>query len=218
MKQIQDISSTFYIRNADSSEWKLLDKIVELHRKCFPGFFLSSMNKGFLRYLYRSFCEYEHAELIVAFENEKPVAFIACSWDTSGTYGFMLHRHLIPFMWFSFLAVLRRPSIIKKMFRAVDMPKETVRDENYVKIFSLCVHPDYQGRGLGTVMMNELKHRTNFSNFHYITLETDADNNEGANRFYQENGMKLSKVFVTPEGRRMNKYHYRIHQNEDSVS
>ena len=218
MKQIHDISTTFYIRNADSSERKLLNQIVGLHRKCFDGFFLSTMNKGFLRQLYKSFCEHEHSELIVAFENEVPAAFMACSWDTSGTYRFMLRRHFITFAWYSFLAVLRRPSIIKKLFRAVDMPKETVRDENYVKIFSLCVDPEYQGRGFGTILMDELKHKTNFSHFQYITLETDADNNVAANRFYLSCGMKLSSVIVTPEGRKMNKYHYRIHQDEDSVS
>ncbi len=215
MKQIDEVSKTFYIRNVDSSERKLINEIVDLHRLSFEGFFLSTMNKGFLRHLYMAFCEHEHSELIVAFENEIPVGFMACSWDTSGVYRFMLRRHLIPFAWYAFLAVLRRPSLISKMFRATSMPKESVRDENYVKIFSLGVHPDYHGRGFVSMLLEELKHKTNFARFKYITLETDAENNDAANKFYQQNGMKLSSTFVTPEGRKMNKYHYRIHRNED---
>ena len=217
VKQLNDASTNFYIRNIDSTEHKLLNQIVDLHRQCFEVFFLSTLHNVFLMHFYMSFCEHEHSELIVAFENEAPVAFVACSWDTSGVYRYMLSNHFIPFVWYSLLSVLGRPSLIKKMFRAVDMPKESIRDENYVKIFSLGVHPDYQHKGLGTMMLNELKHRTNFSNFQYITLETDAENNDSVNRFYVNNGMKLSSVIVTPEGRKMNKYHYRV-KHEHIVS
>ncbi|MBQ3418160.1 MAG: hypothetical protein IJH32_10065 [Ruminococcus sp.] len=68
------------------------------------------------------------------------------------------------------------------------------------------------------MLLDELKHLVDRSEFEYITLETDADNNAAANRFYQKNGMKLSSVFTTPEGRRMNKYHYRKKHNESAVS
>ena len=49
-----------------------------------------------------------------------------------------------------------------------------------------------------------------FSKYDYITLETDAVDNEAANAFYQKNGFVLSDVFTTSEGRVMNKYHFRV--------
>lgn len=164
-----------------------------------------------------SFCEHQNSNLLVILEDEVPVAFLAYSWNTSGVYSFMIKKHLLRFMWYSFLAFLRRPSIFTKMFRALKMPAESKRDESYVKIFSIGVHPDYRNRGYGSILLDELKHRINLSGFDYITLETDADNNEGANTFYKKNGLVLSSIYVTPEGRKMNKYHYR-NKHEHSIS
>ena len=218
MRQGYDRSMNFRVRNVDSSEKRLINEVVRLHKKVFDGFFLSTMTNSFLRTLYTSFCEHNKSVLMVAFDDERPRAFMAYSWDTSGVYAYMLKHHLVSFMWNSFIAVLKKPSTILKFFRAVNMPKESERDENYVKIFSLGVDPDCWGKGYGAMLLDELKHLVDHSEFEYITLETDADNNEAANKFYQKNGMRLSSVFTTPEGRRMNKYHYRKKSNESAVS
>ena len=200
------------IKTIKPTQKNILDTVVLLHITSFQGFFLSSLHKGFLRQLYRSFSEHERSDLLVAVEDDgKAVGFLAYSWDSGDLFRFMLHRHLLSFMWYSFLSFLRQPRILLKMFGALKMPSKSVRSEEYVKIFSLAVDPVYQNQHIGTLLLNELKSRVDFDTYTYITLETDADNNEKVNRFYQKNGLVLSSRFTTPEGRRMNKYHYRIH-------
>ena len=48
-----------------------------------------------------------------------------------------------------------------------------------------------------------------FAKYAYITLETDAVDNEEVNRFYQKNGFTLARTYETREGRKMNEYRYR---------
>ena len=49
---------------------------------------------------------------------------------------------------------------------------------------------------------------TDFEKNVYITLETDAENNEAANVFYRKNGFVQAREYVTREGRRMIEYRY----------
>ena len=205
------------VHTIEPTQKDILDKIVDMHIASFKGFFLSSMHHGFLRTLYRSFTEHKSSELLVAFDGDTAVGFIAYSWDTRGIYRYMLSRHFFTFFWYSFLSFVRRPSIVKKLFSALSMPKNSKRDEHYCKIFSIGVDPARHGEGIGSMLIDTLKHRIDFSKYAYITLETDAYNNDYANKFYLDNGMTLSSVFVTAEGRVMNKYHYRVHY-ENPVS
>ena len=198
------------IDNIETSQKEIIEAVVDLHIKAFEGFFLSSLHRGFLRVLYKSFIEHESSELLIAADDSyTPVGFIAYSWDTSGVYSYMLKRHFFLFVWYSFLSFIKKPSILKKMFSALAMPSKSKRDECYYKIFSIGVDPDCQTRGIGTMLIDELKSRVDFEKYRYITLETDAENNDQVNQFYINNGFSLSSVFYTFEGRKMNKYHYR---------
>ena len=58
-------------------------------------------------------------------------------------------------------------------------------------------------------LYDALKERVDFSEFAYITLETDAVDNEAANKFYVKNGFTLEREYETREGRKMNEYRYR---------
>lgn len=205
------------IRVVMVNEKEVIDQIVILHQKTFEGFFLSTLHPGFLRYLYKSFANHPESELLIAEEDGRPVGFLAYSWNTTGAYRYMLRRYFFPFVWYSFLSFLKKPSIFFKMFSALSMPYTHVREEGYVKIFSLGVDPACQQQNIGSLLLQELIRRVDFDRYPYITLETDADNNDYANRFYQKNGFRLSKELTTFEGRRMNKYHYRK-TNEHTVS
>ena len=64
------------------------------------------------------------------------------------------------------------------------------------------------GKGIGTALIDYLKSMIDFTNYSFISLETDADNNSAVNQFYIANGFKLDKQYTTAENRRMNEYHY----------
>ena len=201
--------TVFVFRSVDSHEKELIDKIVELHHSSFKGFFLSTLHPGFLRQLYMAFAMYKKSELIVALDDKKPIGFIAFSFNTKGAYRYMLWRRFFPFFWYSFLSFVKKPAIVFKMFSALSMPYSHTREADYVKVFSIAVDPDYRFHGIGTKLINEMKKLVDFTQYEYITLETDAVDNDNAINFYIKNGFKLSREFFTFEGRKMNKYHYR---------
>lgn len=204
-------------RSVDIQEKELIDDVVELHRISFEGFFLSTLHPGFLRQLYKSFVTHKQSELLVALDDEKMVGFISYSFNTTGVYRHMLWRHFFPFVWYSFLSFLKNPSIFFKMFSALSKPYSHTREQEYVKVFSIGVDPKYQKHGIGSKLIDEMKKTVDFTQYEYITLETDATDNESANNFYTKNGFKLSQQIITFEGRRMNKYHYRVkHEDSDS--
>ena len=192
----------------DSHDKQAIESIVTLHKITFSGFFLASMNRGFLRYLYRSVCEYEESTLLAAVDGDKLIGFIAFGKNISNLYKYMIKHHIIPFMWYSLLAFLRKPSICGKLFRALKMPKRSKRDSNSVKVSSIGVDPEYREQGVGSKLLDAVKVSVDFSTIDYITLETDKIDNDPANAFYIKNGFRLSYVFETPEGRVMNVYHY----------
>ena len=205
------------IKSIEKAEKGVIDKIVQLHIASFQGFFLSSLHPGFLRQLYKSFVTHKQSELLVAFDGGETVGFLAYSMDTSGAYKHMLRRYFCPFVWYSFLSFLKKPSIFFKMFSALSMPYSHRRETSYVKVFSIGTEPEYRHQGVGSMLIRDMKNRVDFDTYEYITLETDAEDNDSANRFYLSNGFRLSSEFITFEGRRMNKYHYR-RRNEAAVS
>ena len=121
----------------------------------------------------------------------------------------MIKTRLIQFAWYSFGAFLRKPKVFMRLVRAFLKPSESKREEKYVELSSIGVRPDAKSKGIGSALIKELKETVDFSDYAYINLETDAVNNEGANRFYEKNGFALERTFVTHEGRRMNEYRFR---------
>lgn len=196
------------IRKVEATEKKTIKQIVQIHLKTFPGFFLTFMGKGFLNQMYACYCRHAESGLYAAFEGEAPVGFLAYSSDFSGLYKYMIKKRFFPFFWYSVGAFFRKPKVFMRLVRALLKPSEAKREEAYVELSSIGVEPDQKGKGIGSLLIAELKKNTDFEKFAYINLETDAENNEGANRFYQKNGFVLSRTYQTHEGRKMNEYRY----------
>ncbi len=198
------------IRTVSTEERKMVEAVVQIHLETFQGFFLTFMGKGFLRQMYSSYCAHEASGILAGFnEQEKLVGFLAYSADLAGLYKHMIARRLVPFMWYALGAFLRKPKVFMRLIRAFLKPGESRRQESYVELASIGTMPQWKGQGVGSQLIEALKARVDFDKYSYITLETDAVDNDGANAFYVKNGFSLVRSYRTHEGRKMNEYRYR---------
>lgn len=197
------------IREVKSDEKYLINDVVTIHLNTFQGFFLTFMGRAFLLEMYQSYCEHRQSGLLVAIEDEKAIGFLAYSYNFSGLYKFMIKTRLIQFGWYSIGALLRRPSAFIHLIRAFLKPSEVKRNEKYVELASIGVGPTNKNKGIGSLLIEELKKIVDFNKYAYITLETDAIDNEGAIHFYEKNGFKRERMFETNECRKMYEYRYR---------
>lgn len=196
------------IREVKSEEKELINDIVSIHLNTFTGFFLTFMGRGFLNQMYRSYCDHDESGLLVAEDNGKAIGFLAYSGNFSGLYKFMIKTRLIPFGWYSVGAFFRRPSAFMHIIKAFLKPSEVKRDEKYVELSSIGVDPTIKSKGVGSLLIDELKKIVDFNKFAYITLETDAVNNDGAIHFYEKNGFVRERMYETDEGRKMFEYKF----------
>ena len=196
------------IREVKSEEKELINDIVSIHLNTFTGFFLAFMGRGFLNQMYRSYCDHDESGLLVAEENGKAIGFLAYSGNFSGLYKYMIKTRLIPFGWFSVGAFFRRPSAFMHIIKAFLKPSEVKREEKYVELSSIGVDPTIKSKGVGSLLIDELKKIVDFNKFAYITLETDAVNNDGAIHFYEKNGFVRERMYETDEGRKMYEYRF----------
>lgn len=198
------------IKHVDKADKHTIDRIVAIHLDTFQGFFLTFLGRGFLKQMYSSYCDHQASGLLAAFDDENNiVGFLAYSAEMSGLYKHMIKTRLIPFMWYSLGAFLRKPAVFMRLVRAFLKPGEAKRSEAYVELASIGVSPEAKSKGIGSQLISSLKQLVDFSKYAYITLETDAVNNEGANAFYVKNGFVLQRSYTTSEGRAMNEYRYR---------
>lgn len=196
------------IREVKYDEKKLINDIVTIHLNTFTGFFLTFMGSGFLNQMYTSYCDYEEAGLLVAEEDGKAIGFLAYSSNFSGLYKFMIKTRLIQFGWYSIGAFFRRPSAFLHIISAFLKPGEAKREEKYVELSSIGVDPNIKSKGIGSLLIDSLKRKVDFTKFAYINLETDAVDNEGAIHFYEKNGFVRERMFETDEGRKMYEYRF----------
>ncbi len=197
------------IKELNQKSPETIKEIALLHKKAFPHFFLTQLGTGFLRTLYTGYMEDDDSGIIVAEECGRIEGFIAYSNDYPRFYKGLIKNHLIRFAICSLGAAIRHPSFIKRLLGAFKKSDSVVKEENYVELASICVNPSIENKGVGTQLIDYLKKMVDFNKFAYINLETDADGNDGANRFYRKNGFELVRQYFTTEGRRMNEYRYR---------
>jgi len=200
--------NNFTIRKVSKSEKSVINDIVNIHLATFNGFFLTFMGRGFLRQMYLSYTQHKESDIYIATENGTAIGFLAYSTCMSGLYKYMIKHHLMQFAWYSLGALFRKPEVFIRLIRAFSKPRESKRNERYVELASIGVHPDAKAKGIGSRLIDALKSDIDFAEFEYITLETDAVDNEIANKFYTKNGFHVVREYKTHEGRRMYEYRY----------
>lgn len=192
-----------------TNDKNIVNEIVDIHMATFQGFFLTFLGKGFLKQLYEGYIEHKQSNLIVAKQNNEIVGFIAYSSDISDLYKYLIKKKLLLFAWYSFIAFIKNPKILFRLLSAFSKSEEVNRKEKYIELASIGVKPDVKAQGIGSSMISYMKEQIDFNEYEYISLETDAENNEYANKFYQKNGFILERTYETKQGRKMNEYRNR---------
>lgn len=198
------------IKELHSADKNTILTIAQLHKRAFPSFFLTQLGTPFLTTLYTGYMEDKDSGIIVAENKGRIIGFIAYSKDYSRFYKGLMKNHLLKFAFCSLGAAVRHPSFIKRLLGAFKKSDSVVKEEKYVELSSICVDPRIESRGLGSKLIDYLKGIVDFNTYAYINLETDAEDNEGANHFYVKNGFRLTRIFTTAEGRKMNEYRFSL--------
>jgi ribosomal protein S18 acetylase RimI-like enzyme len=111
------------------------------------------------------------------------------------------------FGWACFKPLLRRPSIFRRLVRALlyrgDPP---LSSQNGALLASICVDPDSQGSGIGNEMLAAFEWEMWKRNADFVYLLTDRDENQAVQGFYWKHGWIVETEFTTPEGRTIRRY------------
>ena len=193
-----------------------INRIVEIHIRAFPGFFLTSLGNDFLKKYYNYILEYEKSIFLIVEEDGLSVGFVAGFLDPRFFYSILKNQKLS--LGISILKIFfKKPWIIFQILqRYKQLVKfQTQRENNSVELASLAVDPDYSGRGLGKLLIKKFLEVSKEKAATFVYLTTDTFNNEKVNNFYKNLGFKLYKMFSTPSGRIMNEYRYFFENIED---
>ncbi len=202
-----------------SIEAKHIDEVVEAHMSAFPTFFLTFLGRRFLREFYKSFLVDDAGMGFVAEEEQtgSAIGVIVGPVVPDGYFKRLLKRRWWAFCIASAGAVLRRPSTIRRLMRAVFYRGQSPEGPKRSLLSSIAVSPEHQGRGVGKALIEAWVAEARRRGSAGCYLTTDKENNEATNHFYLRTGWKVESSFTPPEGRAMNRYVLNFQQAPDQA-
>ncbi len=184
-----------------------ITQVVTIHLTSFPGFFLSFLGHRFLVFYYSNICSASDGISFVYLDSAgNPAGFVAGATNPGKFYSRLLKQNWVRFSFASLSAICRKPTVIKRIARALFHPSQNPSGDEVAGLFSIGVLPELQGTGTGKELVQKFLKEANSKGCKRVFLTTDRDNNDKVNTFYQEQGFRIDRQYVTPEGRRMNEY------------
>jgi ribosomal protein S18 acetylase RimI-like enzyme len=133
----------------------------------------------------------------------------------TGYFKRLLRKRWYAFCLASTAAVLKRPTIIKRLFRALFYRGEAPAGQQRALLSSVAVSPKAQGQGIGQALVKRWVNEVRRCGGTGCYLTTDVENNEKVNSFYQNLGWRIESTYTTPEGRMMNRYIFDLPQKSE---
>lgn len=192
------------IRLAGASD---LPRVVEIHQKSFGNFFLTRLGSNFLHRYYSLVLDYGDGILLVS-ERQDELQGFACGFVNPAGFYYRMWRAKLTFAVPLLSALLRQPSLIKKVLYGVHRIHSTASKwpERSCELSSIAVAPESGGNGFGKALMESFLGEARSRNAHCVFLTTDADDNDAVNAFYRNAGFQHARRFLQDGGRWMNEY------------
>lgn len=190
-----------------SMEVNDIEQVVAVHLDSFPGFFLSFLGSRFLKIFYSGVCSApEGIRFVYVNSSGKASAFIVGTVNPRGFYSRLLQKDWLRFSFASLHAIVRKPSIIKRVAMGFFHPSENPIGADVAGLLSIGVLPEHQGRGVGKTLVLRFLEEAAKRGCSKVFLTTDRDKNDAVNVFYQNLGFRIKRQYMTREGRNMNEY------------
>ena len=190
---------------------QVIEEVVDIHIRTFPGFFLTFLGPRFLRVFYSSLVNEPEGIGFVAkdSETEQIVGIVSGVITPQGFFKRLFKRRWLAFGLASIDAVFRRPTIVLRLFSALFFRGEPPEEAHKRSLLcSIAVLPEARGHKIGRNLMDRWLEEIKRCGSIGAYLKTDRENNDSVNRFYLNYGWKLESIFQTSQGRSMNRYIY----------
>lgn len=189
---------------------KDIDAIVKIHQLAFPGFFLTSLGSYFLCTYYRCMCKSKEAATLCAIEDGKIVGFSATALISSGFNTRLVKKNPMQFIWIALFVLITRPRAILRLTKNMTKKAQGIEDHgNYAELYSIGVLPEYQGKGVGKLLLAKTEELVSGHGQTRISLTTDKNDNEATIAFYKGSGYNVLYDFIAYPNRAM----YRLVKN-----
>jgi ribosomal protein S18 acetylase RimI-like enzyme len=176
-----------------------------VHVAAFPSFFLSSLGERFLRELYVAFAEEDDVVAVIVEIDGRLAGAAAGPLQPAGFFRRLALRRFLPFAIAALPAVMRRPSIGKKVLGGLGY-RGPETDAAGALLSTICVSPTARSAGVGSALLGAWCQAAVAAGATRAFLTTDREENSQANAFYVRNGWKVHGTLVADGARVMNVY------------
>lgn len=187
-------------------EPKDITSMVSIHLRSFEGFFLTFMGRRFLHVLYRAICNDPTGIGFLIRINDEIAGFVIGTSQISGLYSRLIKSHFFEFCFASIYPIIRKPTALFHLLRTFTFTKQQEPSEDSATLMSIAISPEFQGNNLGKILVEKFLDEASNRGCKKTNLNTDAENNDKTNKFYQKLGFSIHQTFTTHEGRKMNEY------------
>jgi ribosomal protein S18 acetylase RimI-like enzyme len=191
-------------------EHKYIGQVVRTHLSSFRGFFLSFLGSKFLELFYKGIALSPYGVGFVYVNNSRVEGFVCGAINPHEFFRNLLKKKWLHFSLASFGAILRKPSVIPRLLRAINQPSSSPRGDDKAILMSIGVTPHAQGKGIGKILVKNFLEELKSKGVQEVYLTTDRLNNEMVKDFYMNLGFRLKRNYSTPEGREMDEYFIKL--------
>lgn len=177
--------------------------IVGVHQRSFPDFFLTFLGPRFLQLFYAELQSDPEAVLLAAKRDGRVVGLVGGVQDESRFFASLKRRRSVEFARASTSALLRKPTILPRLWRARRRDEAKANAETPATLLTIAVDHSEQGRGTATDLLNAFISAMAEIGTDAFTLTTDQSPSNRAVGFYRKNGLEEKRELTTPEGRLM---------------
>lgn len=178
----------------DAQETDLIE-IANLHKLCFPKYFISSLGARLINAYYYEFLK-EEAPFIVAKDGNKIIGFCMGYYRNTTARNEFIKNNKIPLILrLSMLCLSLNPVAIKKclqyikdIFKNDNLKKKSVEAD--VGLLSICVSKEYRGTSISAELVKKFEKNIQDKGAMTYVLSVYSTNYRAIS-FYEKNGMRI---------------------------